>query len=457
MVELPRGPLLVFLTNIIGICNIAPFQAGDQNRFEALDSVNTKLTAFHDFIRESRITCRTCGQCSDKNNAPTGRRRPREERVDRVETAPVKEEKSQDVNKNMDLGRTENMITPEYIRQDQGASNEQNCNPGIHLDPRRSDNGNGCEGQKEHSNRMGNIAEFEKVNTHTDPRVDKPSSQKMPLDVSTTTGPQECRGQVGPGISVKHLDSQVTTNLHEGEGPSDVVRHKTQNDIVGMVKLHTTKEARQAPQNAVEARLPTSHGEAQTQADMSNDEIVTADILGVLKQSGEEAALVNAFTQAESSEQGSSHALPQAVEDVDSNVAGDCNQDDYGTEIQGSQGDDEFSTDDIDADKESFSQQIVVERDDPNEQRCIPPEDLASLYASDCTYCDDESDNLEESDEVEPTPDTSMSDTFHVWREGLPKSDPPENLRNTERTEPAKLLLAPTGTTRRPEGCRECG
>ncbi|KAL8645754.1 MAG: hypothetical protein Q9226_007158, partial [Calogaya cf. arnoldii] len=445
MVEMPRGPLLVFLTNIIGMCNITPFQGGDQNKLETLESVNAKLTAFHSFIQESRITCRPCGQCSDKNNAPTGRRGRREER---------REDKNQDVG-NMDLGRTENTITAGIVHQDQGVSNEQNCNPEIHLDPQRRDTRNGCEGPKEHSNRKGDIAKIEKVNTHTDSRVDKPSSQKLSLDLSTTTGPQECRGQVGPGISVKQLDSQVTTNLHEGEGPSDVVRHKTQNDIVGMVNLHTTKEATQAPQNAVEARLSTSHGEAHTQADMSNDEIVTAGMLGVLKQSGEEAALVDPLTQAEDFEQESSHALPQAMEDVDSNVAEDCNQNDYGTERQGSQGDDEFSTDDIDADKESLSQQIVMERDDLNQQRCIPPEDLASLYASDCTYCDDESDGTEESDDVEPTPDTTMTDTCDVWREGLAKPGPPEDLRNTEKIEPAKPLLAPAGTTRRPERSRE--
>ncbi|KAL8775951.1 MAG: hypothetical protein Q9213_008429 [Squamulea squamosa] len=65
-IDMPRGPLLVFITNVIGMCNIAPSQAGDQNSVKTLGSVDAKLTAFHDFIRDSRITCRMCGNCSDE-------------------------------------------------------------------------------------------------------------------------------------------------------------------------------------------------------------------------------------------------------------------------------------------------------------------------------------------------------------------------------------------------------
>ncbi|KAL8850404.1 MAG: hypothetical protein Q9221_004636 [Calogaya cf. arnoldii] len=445
MVELPRGPLLVFLTNIIGMCNITPFQAGDNSRLEALDSVNAKLTTFHNFIQESRITYRMYGQYSDKNNAPTGIRGGREEQVNRVEMVPKREDKSQDVNSMMDVSRTENTITAEVVRQDQVVSNEQNWNPGTHLDAQRSDDRIGREGQKERGNRRGEVPKIEKVNAHTDLRVDKPSSQNMP---------PKGQGQVRNGVSVKHLDSQPATNLNKGEGQSDFVSHKTQNETVGMVNLHSTRETTQAPQSAVEDRIPTSQGEIQTQDDIHSDEIVTAEMIEVV-QSGEEAALVDPLTQAETVEWGSYHAITQTMEDVHSNVAEGRFQDDYGTERQGSQGDDELSADDVEADKASLSQQVVVGRDDLYPRRDVPVEDDVSLHASGCTDCGDESDSTEERDEVGPTPDTTMSDILENWREGLAKSDPPETLENTERIESAKPLLAPVGTTRRPERSRE--
>ncbi|KAL9040007.1 MAG: hypothetical protein Q9180_002183 [Flavoplaca navasiana] len=65
------------------------------------------------------------------------------------------------------------------------------------------------------------------------------------------------------------------------------------------------------------------------------------------------------------------------------------------------------------------------------------------------TASESESDSTEKTEENEPTPDTSMSDTFDVWREGLAKSGLPENLKNTV-AEPAQPLPTQPGSTRRP-------
>lgn len=119
MVKLPRGPLLFFLAGIIALCNTTPSQAEDQNRFRTLDSVKTKLTAFQDFIRKSRITCRPCGQCSDKNNASTGPRKGQEEQVDRAQVVPVKENTSRDVSQNKNISHIPDMDARECFYQDQ--------------------------------------------------------------------------------------------------------------------------------------------------------------------------------------------------------------------------------------------------------------------------------------------------------------------------------------------------
>ncbi|KAL8978791.1 MAG: hypothetical protein Q9205_005712 [Flavoplaca limonia] len=94
-------------------------------------------------------------------------------------------------------------------------------------------------------------------------------------------------------------------------------------------------------------------------------------------------------------------------------------QDGYGTERHGSQGDDELSADDVDTDEE-----------------LLLPEDIVREYRDG------------QNEEIEPTPDTSMSDTLDVWREGLGKSGPPENLKNKEVTGPKQPVPAQPSTIR---------
>ncbi|KAL9040008.1 MAG: hypothetical protein Q9180_002184 [Flavoplaca navasiana] len=360
MVEVPRGSLLIFLTNIIGMCNITPFQAGEKDRLETLDSVNAKLTTFHNFIRESRITCRVCGQCSDKQDASTGIRSGQMGLVRRIEdgSVPGRRNKSRDVNNGENVDRTRSVYTADRLHQDHLASHEQDRHLGTLRDPRNRDGGRRCERQKEHGNQTDAAAPIEEADAHTTPNLDGPHSQKRPLEVSVLTGRQEGRGQeegqVRPQL-YEQSDNQILTNLYEGEDGGDLVSHTVQEDTSGTIDLDTEEQAIQAPQDAVEDRILISQNEAQTQ-ELNTDKTVPSEMMGVLTQNEEEATLVVPVTQVESVivMMETVQALAQELQEAKNNASERSIRDDYGTERHGSQGDDELSADDIDPDEESL-------------------------------------------------------------------------------------------------------
>ncbi|KAL9613233.1 MAG: hypothetical protein Q9204_008910, partial [Flavoplaca sp. TL-2023a] len=453
MVEMPRGSLLVFLTNIVGMCNITPFQAGDQNRLEKLDSVDAKLTTFHNFIRESRITCRVCGQCSDKQDASAGIKSEQIGHVRQIEDDTVLERrnKRRDVNNGVHVGRTRSIHTADRLHQDHVASHEQDRHLGALRDPRSRDSGTRFDRQREHGTQTDDAALIEESDAHTAPNSDGAHSQKRPLEISVPTGRQEghCQeeGQARPQV-YEQLDNQIAINPYEGEDEGDLVSYTVQGHTSGTINPDTEEQAIQARLDAVEDRVPASQQEAQTQ-DLNTNATVTSEMMEVLTQNEEEAILVEPVTQIENimieGNQANTHTKGSGHVDATEGPI----QDGYGTERHGSQGDDELSADDIDADKESLSPEDIVQQSDGHQQQGDAVEDDEVLDTSDYTACESEVDSTEENEEVEPTPDTSMSDTLDVWREGLAKSGPPESLKNTV-AEPAQPLSTQAGTTRHP-------
>ncbi|KAL8875382.1 MAG: hypothetical protein Q9198_006253 [Flavoplaca austrocitrina] len=268
-VEMPRGSLLVLLTNIIGMCNITPFQAGEQDGLAKLDSINAKLTTFHNFIRESRITCRMCGQCSDKQDASAGFKSEQTGRVQRVEDGfmPGRRDKRWDLNNGGHVDRKRRVHATDRLHQDHVASHAQDRQLRTLQDPRHRDSGIRCERQKEHGNQMDDATLIEEVDAHMAPNFDGPHSQKRPLEVSVPTCRQEGHGQeggqAGPQL-YEQLDNQIATNPYEGEDEGDLVSNTAQEDTTGTINPDTEEQAIQARRDAVEDRVSASQQEAQT-------------------------------------------------------------------------------------------------------------------------------------------------------------------------------------------------
>lgn len=457
MVEMPRGSLLIFLTNIIGMCNITPFQAADQDKLEKLDSVNAKLTTFHNFIRESRITCRMCGQCSDKQNTSAGVKSGQMGQVRRVDDGSMlgTRDKRRDVKDKMHVDRIRSVHTADRLHQDHVASHEQDRQLGTLRDPLNRDSGTRRERQTEHGNQTDDAALIGEADAPTAPNFDGAQFQKRPLEITVPTGRQEGHGQDGgqarPQL-YKQLDNQIATNPYEGEDEGYLVSHTVQEDTSGFINPDTEEQAIQARRDAVEDRIPASQQEAQTQY-LNFNQIVTPELMEALMRDEEEAILFEPATQVEkfmiegnqanTNMKGSGH-----VDATEGPV-----QDGYGTERLGSQGDDELSADDIDADKESLSPEDIIQQSDSHRQRCDAVENDEILDTSGRTASESESESTEENKETEPTPGTSMSDTLDVWREGLAESGPPENLKNTGSARPgiaeaAQVLPSQAGTTR---------
>ncbi|KAL8893236.1 MAG: hypothetical protein Q9192_005468, partial [Flavoplaca navasiana] len=259
MVEMPRGSLLIFLTNIIAMCNITPFQAREQDKLEKLDSVNAKLTTFHNFIRESRITCRMCGQCSDKQDASVGIKSEQIGHVRRIDdgSVPGRRNKSRDGNNRIHIDRTRSVRTADRLHRDHVFSHEQDCQLGTLPDPRNRDSGIRFERQKEHGNQRDDAALIEEADALTASNLEGPHSRKRPLEVSVPTGRQEGHGQeegqARPQL-YQRLDNQIPTNPYEGEAEGDLVSHTVQEDTSGTINPETEEQAIQARRDAVEDR-----------------------------------------------------------------------------------------------------------------------------------------------------------------------------------------------------------
>ncbi|KAL9032557.1 MAG: hypothetical protein Q9180_006434 [Flavoplaca navasiana] len=431
------------------MCNITPCQAGDQERLKKLDSVDAKLTTFHNFIRESRITCRMCGQCSDNQDASAGIKTEQMGPARRIEDDTVLggKDKWRAVNDQMHVDRTRNVHTANRLHQDHEASHEQDRQLGTFRDPQNRDSGIRCERQQEHGNQTDDAAQ---ADAHTTPNLDGPHSRKRPLEVTVPTGRQEGHGQeegqARPQL-YERLHNQIANNPYEGEDGGELVSHTVQEDTSGTIDLDTEEQAIAAPQDAVEDRIPISQNEAQTQ-DLNTDKIVSSEMMEVLMGDEEEAILVEPVTQVENIVTQRDQADTQMMRDVRNDASEGPIQDGYGTERHGSQGDDELSADDIDADKESLSPEDIVQQTDGHQQQRDAVENDKMLDTSGRTASGSESDSTEENEGTEPTPDTSMSDTLDVWREGLGKSGPPENLKNNEVTEPTQPFPARPRTAR---------
>ncbi|KAL8835823.1 MAG: hypothetical protein Q9176_006704 [Flavoplaca citrina] len=447
---MPRGSLLVFLTNVIGMCNITPFQAGEKDRLEKLDSVNAKLTAFHNFIRESRITCRVCGQCSD--NEQTGR-------VQRVEDGfmPGRRDKRQDVQNMRHVDRVQNDNTTERIRQHHGDNYEHDRHPRTLRDHRDRDTGIRRESQKEQGSQADDAANIEEVDAHTVPNCDKPRLQQIPRGVPLSTWEEEGNGQPASQAGIRLaelLDNRTVTKPDASGNQGDLISHRTQEDTSGIISPNTEEQAIQARRDAVEDRVPASQQKAQTQ-NLNTNATVTSEMMEVLTQNEEEATLVEPVTQVESVRimMETVQALAQELRDLKNNASKGPIQDNYGTKRHGSQGDDELSADDIDADKESLSPDDIVQQSDGLQQQCDAVENDEMLDTSGRSASENESDSTEENGEIEPTPDTSMSDTLDVWHGSLAKSGPPENLNQVAET--VQLLRGTRGATGHRERCQE--
>ncbi|KAL8881136.1 MAG: hypothetical protein Q9192_007867 [Flavoplaca navasiana] len=172
-------------------------------------------------------------------------------------------------------------------------------------------------------------------------------------------------------------------------------------------------------------------------------------MMEVLTQNEEEVILVEPVTQVENFMVEGHQANTNMKGNGHVDATEDPIQDGYGTERHGSQGDDELSAEDIDADKESLSPDDIVQQSDGHQQQRDAVEDDEMLDTSGRIASESESDSTEVNEEIAPTPDTSMSDTLGVWREGLAMSGPPKNLKNTV-AEPAQPSSTQPGTTRHP-------
>ncbi|KAL8708910.1 MAG: hypothetical protein Q9220_006242 [cf. Caloplaca sp. 1 TL-2023] len=71
MVQTPRGPLLIFFTNVIGMCNITPSQAGDDKIQATMATVNEKLSQFHKLVQDAEVTSTNGGKFNEKLDAYT--------------------------------------------------------------------------------------------------------------------------------------------------------------------------------------------------------------------------------------------------------------------------------------------------------------------------------------------------------------------------------------------------
>ncbi|KAL8885640.1 MAG: hypothetical protein Q9215_006536 [Flavoplaca cf. flavocitrina] len=323
-------------------------------------------------------------------------------------------------------------------------------------DPRSRDSGAGFDRQREHGNQTDDAALIEEADAHTAPSRDGAQSQKSPLEVSVPTGQQEGHGHEGGQAEpqlYEQSDNQIATSPYEGKDGGDLVSHTVQEDTSGTIDLDTEEQALQAPQDGVNDRIPISQIEAQTQ-DLYTNKTVPSEMMGVLTQNEEEAILVEPVTQIESVSvmMETVQALAQKLQDVKYNASIRSIRDDYRTERHGSQGDDELSADDIDTDEEFLLPEDIVRESGDGQVQYVPVESDGMPDASDRTASESELDSIEETEGNEPTPDTSVSDTFDVWRRGLAESGSPENLKNTGPAGPGvaeapQALPAEVGTT----------
>ena len=342
-------------------------------------------------------------------------------------------DKRRDVNGVEHVDRTRSVHTADRLRQYYVASHEQDRHLGTLGDPRSRDSGTRFDRQREHGNQTDDAALIEEADAHTAPSRDGAQSQMRPLEISAPTGRQEGHGQEGgqarPQLYIQ-LDNQIPKNPYEGEDEGDLVSHTVQEDTSGTINPDTEEQAMQARRDAVEDRVSVSQQEAETQ-DMNTNESVVSQMMEVPTQNEEEVILIEPLTQVEN--------FVVEGDQTDTNLKGSGHvdttegpiQDGYGTERHGSQGDDELSADDIDADQESLSPEDMVQQSDGHQQQCDAVENNEMLDTSGRSASENESDSTEENEEIEPTPDTSMSETLDVWRKGLAESGPPENLKNT--------------------------
>ncbi|KAL8769061.1 MAG: hypothetical protein Q9209_004847 [Squamulea sp. 1 TL-2023] len=216
-IEIPRGPLLVFITNVIGMCNIAPSHAGEQNTAKTLGSVDAKLTAFHNFIRDSRITCRMCGKCSDENNVVPQVRTHVQKEISQSDGALQRGGTGQGVSHIKDANH-EQQIKPENnsdqrmqnddLRQDKLATKKKTVNP-------RTDR-NAKESSIQHSV-VGNVMPTSRVEGHDHDKTSnysKSANQILAVDQSM---PSNCGNEENDSEDGDDEDTEEDSSVDEGD------------------------------------------------------------------------------------------------------------------------------------------------------------------------------------------------------------------------------------------------
>ncbi|KAL8863144.1 MAG: hypothetical protein Q9178_000519 [Gyalolechia marmorata] len=430
MVEVPRGPLLLFFTNVIGMCNIAPSQAHGQDTLEILDSVNNKLTAFHNFIRESRITCRTCGQCSDKNDPRAGFRQ--ERNLNHLDATHQRDDISQERSPNGHVNRIQNFKC-EGAHQGQGIDEEGNRMPEEHINPQSGTHQKENETQKAHVGHRErreyigmseNSHQFEAVTRTDDINRKEGVHQDQNLD------------QKLDAYTEKHTDPPTGTHQKEQE---DTQRAQVSHaECIGMSENVSRDPVRTlatpTTQPVVGEDLPNIQEEGYSQG---KDATVQSKHADQRKQTD----LALQTPHSEHVEQ-DGHNL---TKDVDSSEKERDNQNRSGCQKNDSQDNGVGEMEDSNLNKENISMPGVGPISDVQQEEDTCMEDDESAESSVSTNDDTDSDSAESGDDEETTPDTSMSDRLEIWREGLAKSGPPENLQSTSNASCNKPVLAPSG------------
>lgn len=413
MVKLPRGPLLFFLAGLIALCNTTPFQAEDQNRFRTLDSVKTKLTAFQDFIRKSRTTCRPCGQCSDKNNASAGPTKGQEEQVDRAQVVPVKENTSRDVSQNKNTSHIPDMDARECDCQDQDVDHDVDHDGDANPEPYVKPETDTDQKEREYKQEPGSDGDHVGMDDYA--------------KANTVKAPKKARAQQSIFAYL------VPTNRQEK------CLHKEHSSMKKNVNLGNVLVANQPGtlQNPAEDSVPSSQHESQTQAVYGNM-VRGHNLTEAVIQSEEEATLPNRVSQGNIVEQKSRNHDANTTGDVQSCMMKGCVKHDCDCEEDGSQTDDDLDTDTeyimaggvIRPDKQAIVQRRRPARPRYGYSDLWDPVDFE--WGSDYTGESDDS------------PDTAMSEVLGIWRDGPRRPNSNREVRvsilNAEIASDIKLL-----------------
>ena len=439
MVEVPRGPLLLFFTNVIGMCNVAPSQAHGQDTLESLDSVNKKLTAFHNFIRESRITCRTCGQCSDKDD-PRARFR-QERKLNHLDATLRRNDIIQEGSLNGNVNRIQNFKC-EGAHEGQGIDEEGNRMPEEHNNPQSGTH------QKENKTQKVHVGHRE----HREHIAMCEDSHQF----GAVTRTEDINRRVG-GHQDQNLNQEVDANPEMHTDPQTGIHQKEQEDIqraqvshaerIGMSENSSQDPARTLAtpitQHVVEENLPNIQEEGYGLSKDASRYKVSMPIKG-------KTDLAVQTPHSEHVEQKDGHHVN---EDMDSSEKDGGNQNHSGCQEADSHDNGNCEMEDSNLNKDNIPMPGVGQISDVQQEEDTSMEDDESAESSVSTNDDTDSDSAEAGDDEETTPDTSMSDRLEIWRDGLAKSGPPENFKSTDNAGCNKPVLAPSAHLRHKRRC----